>query len=147
MYNHPCNILQDRYDEDLYYQKFSYKFLKELRDDKRDVLVSAPTTGLLRKPMDEVKGPDLMCFPGAVIEFRHSEVQTESEEVCYCKAANAAAAALSIYESLFTSAGQSIDKVPPVVTFTCIGSDLRVWLAYLDTVLGKVTRVSSNLDS
>ena len=87
-------------------------------------LVSSPSTG---KTHDHC-----VCFPFAVVELKHTLVCQSQEQFCYCQAANAASAALTILENLYTCSdrGRNNDHVPPVVAFTCIGPRIRVWIAY-----------------
>lgn len=52
-------------------------------------------------------------------------------ERCYCQAANATAAALTLHAQLLKkSFGDSLSPVPPVIAFTTVGPNVKVWLAY-----------------
>ena len=80
-----------------------------------------------------------MCYPWAVVEVKHAKVDQADKSFCYRQAANAAAAALQLQESLYKTsheypAGPGLRPLAflPVVAFTCIGPKLKVWLAYVD---------------
>lgn len=86
---------------------------------------------------------DLMCFPWAVVEIKKPQVGNAAVQLCYCQAANGCAIALRILRSLFTTAhGVVPHDLPPIIAFTCVGADLRLWLGYMDSKLEKGQRVS-----
>ena len=101
----------------------------------------SPTTGLAAYPIgrpfttensQSVSNDHLVCFPFAVVELKHQMVGQTREQQCYCQAANAASAALKLFEKLYSLADdqESNYHVPPVVAFTCIGPKVRLWIAY-----------------
>jgi hypothetical protein len=109
---------------------------------------SATTTGLRRwtETKDDVKlkAPDLLCYPWAIVEMKHSQVSPAEVEKCYCQAANASAAALSLQEQLFAPAFGTIPKtLSPIIAFTCIGPRIKVWLTYRWKGSGKTFIVSN----
>ena len=65
---------------------------------------STPNTGLRRWTKtgkdDGLKTHDLLCYPWAIVELKHSLVSQAEVKVCYYQAANASAAALSLQENL-----------------------------------------------
>ena len=124
------------FERDEFTRLFSLKTLAKLREDR---FISTPTTGLQK--WSESKGyvslatSDLSCFPWAVVEIKKRVEAPHSRiERCYCQAANGAAAALTIRERFLErcygyGADASID-IPPVISFTCIGPIVRVWLTF-----------------
>jgi hypothetical protein len=114
-------------------QCFSLQVLGKLRSKG---IISAPTTALCQF-WNSPKGTRLStaeytCFPWAIVEIDNEiGLDSHSAERCYCKAANAAAAALTLQVHLIeNSLGRPETNVPPVVVFTCIGPVVEVWLAY-----------------
>jgi hypothetical protein len=72
-----------------------------------------------------------------VVELKHAKVPPRDTEFCYRQAANATAAALDIQEALFKETHKHLCDgtplgFPPIVAFTCVGANIRVWLAYVD---------------
>jgi hypothetical protein len=106
----------------------------------------SPTTGLekdvIKKKTLKLKAGELvrkhylLCFPWAVVEMKKHEVNeskaTAETAFCYCQAANAASTALAMLENLaqFEVHRQNSEHVPPVVAFTSVGANAKVWLAY-----------------
>ncbi|KAL9115200.1 MAG: hypothetical protein Q9227_000994 [Pyrenula ochraceoflavens] len=117
---------------DSYVQSFSLDVLAKLRSD----YVHSTTTKGLRgwpkaKKTTALKAHDLLCYPWAVAEMKHSSVSQSEVEHCYCQAANASAAALTLQEQLLEQAfGDSPEEVLPIIAFTCIGPRVKVWLTY-----------------
>lgn len=127
------------FERDEFRQCFSLRVLGEL---KRNEVFSAPTTGLRRwmesPEKTSLHTSDLSCFPWAVVEMKRHTEQPENPEIsterCYCQAANAAAAALTLQAQLLErNFGHSFSNLPPVIAFTCIGPIVKVWLAYRTT--------------
>jgi hypothetical protein len=78
---------------------------------------------------------DRSCFPWAIVEIEKdvSVLEYDAIERCYCRAANAASAALDLQAQVFNEFQQSCSlQPPPVVAFTCVGPIVKVWLAYQD---------------
>lgn len=79
-----------------------------------------------------------VCFPFIVIEAKHEDVSNTEVWHCYCQAANAASCALSMLCSLnrhnpsarYWHTDQH--KILPIVTFTFIGYNVKLWLAYIN---------------
>lgn len=77
---------------------------------------------------------DLMCFPWVVVEVKKPDVDLPDVQQCYCQAANGCTIALNILRSPFLKAyGNIPDDLPPIIAFTCVGPDLRLWLAHIDS--------------
>ncbi|KKZ60765.1 hypothetical protein EMCG_04575 [[Emmonsia] crescens] len=97
-------------------------------------LISSPLGGLHRWSKDkavDLSQDQLVCFPWAVVELHPREVSLKSEgQYSYSQAANGAIASLRLNEELSNRATGGYDSVPPVVAFTCVGAEIRVWLAY-----------------
>lgn len=110
---------------------FSLEVLGDLRSAG---LISSPIRGLREWAKDKATSlsqDQLICFPFAVVELRPCGISFLSEnESCYSQAANGALAALRLNEKLCNWATASYDSVPPVVAFTCVGEEIRVWLAF-----------------
>ncbi len=86
------------------------------------------------KPLEhyvgDMKNVELICYPWFLIEIKkkkHGRV-----EFCYCQAANCCSASLSMLEGLTRHLGknQSAELIPPVVSLTVVGLEVRLWLAY-----------------
>ncbi|KAK4962382.1 hypothetical protein LTR10_000008 [Elasticomyces elasticus] len=138
------DTFRDMTAKEHYGKVFSVEFLSQLRCPSRpgtSELRFALTTGLAKKVSKGAKislgDSDLICFPWAVLESKRPSRPGDSrspEERCYCQAANAAAAALKIYDSLIQEVGQVCsDEVPPVIAFTSVGPHFKVWLAFKQT--------------
>ncbi|PGH09626.1 hypothetical protein AJ80_07655 [Polytolypa hystricis UAMH7299] len=100
-------------------------------------LASSPLGGVGKWANDRttpIRQNQLLCFPWAVVELHPEEVPQEStEQFSYCQAANGALVALKLYEDLYKRAIGHDGSIHPVVVFTCIGSEVRLWLAYSDS--------------
>jgi hypothetical protein len=83
---------------------------------------------------------DLICFPWALVEVQSA---TEPVELCYCRAANEAHTALGMLKHLYQASwAEKTVKIPPVITFTCSGPEIRVWLSFLESETPKPLTVS-----
>jgi hypothetical protein len=73
-----------------------------------------------------------LCFPWAVVELKPSWVREMDVEFCYCQAANAASTALTAFEMLSAFARRESEnhEIPPFITITCVGLDIKLWVAY-----------------
>lgn len=87
---------------------------------------------------------DLSFFPWAVVEMKkRAKVPDTKIERCYCQAANAAGAALTIREEFVNKLPVTRASIPPVIAFTCTGPKVKVWLMYRDTqATGETCQVS-----
>jgi hypothetical protein len=137
--------LPEGFVKDEYIQSFSLDVLGKLRSNG---VHSATTTGLRRwaetKNGVKLKAPDLLCYPWAIVEMKHSQVSSAEVEKCYCQAANASAAALSLQEQLLALAFGTIPRtLSPIIAFTCIGPRIKVWLTYRWKGFGKKFIVSN----
>ena len=128
--------------------RFSYKYLREVCEEFSD-LRATPTKGLKGKNSGgDVGEHHLVCYPWAVVEVKHGQVDNSDTTFCYRQAANATAAALVIQESLWKVSHNSLGRripsdLPPIVAFTCIGPKVRVWLTFKDRKsLNRQRRVS-----
>lgn len=110
--------------------------------DKPLELKATLTTKIYQKKPAEMKTSDLMCFPWAVVEVKHRTVAESKKDFCYQQAANASATALDIMTRLFGEPdGQVPDDIPPIIAFTCIGPELRLWLMFWHKRDGRRTKV------
>lgn len=131
---------------DEHLQAFSLQVLGNLVDQG---ISCAPTTGLRKwNKLPEKTGlssTDRVCFPWAVVEMkRHATTDEGVITRCYCQAANAAAVALDMQAQLFKKLGHdSLTLMPPIITFTCVGPIVKVWLAYREQtgIFGGSTKV------
>ncbi|OJD23269.1 hypothetical protein ACJ73_05375 [Blastomyces percursus] len=108
---------------------FSLEVLGDLRSAG---LISSPVRSLHEWTKDKLNflsPEELVCFPWAVVEQSRGIFSTS--ENC-ARVANAALTALRLNQELSKWATCSDDSVPPVVAFTCIAPDIKVWLTYLD---------------
>lgn len=77
--------------------------------------------------------PDFMCFPWAVIEVKLASAKPWMVQECYLQVVNGTAIALTMLEKLFERAFGSVPHdLPPIIGFTSIGPDIKVWLTYRD---------------
>ncbi|KLJ07663.1 hypothetical protein EMPG_16867 [Blastomyces silverae] len=107
---------------------FSLAVLGDLRSAG---LISSPLGSLHEWTKDKftfLSPEKFICFPWAVVEIQ--SYRPFSFVYSYAQAANGALAALRLNEELSKFATGSYDPIPPVVAFTCVGSEIRVWLAY-----------------
>ena len=132
---------------------FTLPVLAELRNREKESLISAPTTALYNwAAKNNAKLPeakDMMCFPWAIVEVKRgtAEPVTEDEhevneaearahlgrtQFCYCQAANASAAGLTLRERLAASAKDTskLDNARVMFSFTCVGSAVKLWITY-----------------
>lgn len=112
-----ADTLPDGFKDDESARLFSYENLRDLPES----IVFSPSNNFSK----------VLCFPWAVLEVKRA--QNSLANVCHCQAANAAAAVLEWRKSLFNRAYQEVGKPPPVplvIAYTCVGTWLRVWLAY-----------------
>lgn len=132
------NLLSDSqkgFARDELSQAFSLQILGNLT---RKGISCTPTTGLRRwistTAKTNLSSADRTCFPWAVVEMKRQATTLDASiEKCYCQAANAAAAALDMQRQLFSEFNDNTwSQPPPVIAFTCIGSDVKVWLMYED---------------
>lgn len=70
------------------------------------------------------------------MELKPVKEEENPVQFCYCQAANGASAALTLLESLYMRASLAtidyVERIPPVIAFTCIGPEIRVWLAFAE---------------
>lgn len=81
----------------------------------------------------------MICYPWAVVEIADEEIWGGS----FRNSQNAVGAsrALTLLEHLAAEAGfDSSHPIPPVVAFTCVGAEIRVWLAYSCPKSDKLTQ-------
>lgn len=97
--------------------------------------------GLISCPIADLSGlkrldhKQLLCFPSAVIEVKHHKVKPSEERMCYCQAANASSSALAMLSKLsaYPHGSPSPQMVRPVVSFTFIGPQAKVWVTYINS--------------
>ncbi|KAF7191577.1 hypothetical protein HII31_07079 [Pseudocercospora fuligena] len=112
-------------------------------------LTCSPTNFLSKQritptPVDEFRKKDLIAFPFTIVELKHDSVGASEQNFCTFQAANAASRALTMLENLYRHAGRhpSDHHLPPVVTFTCIGSSIRISIAYsFRAITGKIAHI------
>ena len=131
-YGFPINKTVDRLAPGFQDHELVTNFLLEVLGKLRsDGLISSPLTGLEHWPKAKKLNwsqSHLVCFPWAVVELNPVYAQ---DVFCYDQAANAASAALTIFDDLCKKAtGVDSPGKSPVVAFTCIGPSIRLWLAY-----------------
>lgn len=112
----------------------SYQVLGELSRARSCELQAMP---LKRKDDEDVRSNYLLGFPFAIVEVKRPNPDNSERQKCCLQAANAAATSLNIFEKLWDLAKHTRDAdedadtiLPPVVSFTCIGPILRLWLCY-----------------
>jgi hypothetical protein len=129
------------FERDDFGKSFTIQSLGEL--SKKGV-ICAPTTGLRKwtsSPNTHLSSTEVACFPWAVVEFK--KYIQKSAERCYCQAANASSVALVLQAQLSAKANENANenakekamhaacsKLPPIVSFTCVGPIVKVWLTY-----------------
>ncbi|OJD19602.1 hypothetical protein AJ78_00459 [Emergomyces pasteurianus Ep9510] len=110
---------------------FSPEVLGELRSAG---LIPSPRSNLHTWSKDKTTGlsrDQLVCFPWAVVELHPQQFSsTFGERYSYTQAANGALVALRLNAEVANWATGSYDFVLPVVAFTCVGAEIKVWLAY-----------------
>ncbi|KAF5853188.1 hypothetical protein GGP41_001754 [Bipolaris sorokiniana] len=118
-------------------ENFSLPTLHKLREAG---VLSSPRKTLAQwnssKPTrDQMRSLDLMCFPWAVVEVKSAAVDVSTERMCYCQAANASAAALSLREKLLLASKKNEPNPEALVifSFTCVGTHVKLWLTYRPT--------------
>ena len=78
-----------------------------------------------------------VCFPFAVVETKHQNAGEYRTEECYCQAANASSTALAMLCNLskYVQGAQcwwgKNNGVLPVVSFTFIGYNVKLWISYV----------------
>lgn len=121
----PCGFYRDDFIQNFHETRLAKLYEKGL--------ISCPIADLSRlKLLDE---RHLLCFPSAVVEVKHHKVTPSAREKCYCQAANASSSALSMLSTLsaYTHGSFSPQTVRPVVSFTFIGPEARVWITYISS--------------
>jgi hypothetical protein len=128
---------------------FSLTILEQLRNRGKESLISTPTTALYnwasKKNAKLLEAKDQMCFPWAVVEIKrgtafHEQQAGKAEarahekrkNFCYCQAANASAAGLTLREDLAARANDTskLGDARVMFSFTCVGSAVKLWLTY-----------------
>lgn len=76
------------------------------------------------------KQANLRCYPWLIVE--HKKEKNQLAMTVYCQAANAAARAVQMNEvaAKYAVAMEGSAQIPPVVTITTIGPQVKVWIAY-----------------
>lgn len=112
-------------------QNFSLKTLNHLAwyglESSPISLFKVPATPQSKKPGKARH----MCYPWLIVE--HKKANMAMEEGCYCQAANAAHATLTMHRILatYTKPLAQDMHIPPVTTMTTVGQEVRIWIAYL----------------
>lgn len=95
-------------------------------------IIPALTTGLSKRSnLNGLKTSDLLCYPWAIVEFKHAVGGNSDKVKCIGQGKRAAKCALDMLRLLFEEATESVpDDLPPIIFFTCVGPEVQVWLAY-----------------
>ena len=99
--------------------------------------VESSTAGLYQDYREERKWipSDFICYPWLIVEHKRAGGGSV-ERKCHCQAANAAAAAVMMLESLFNyepeahEHNEANEHIPPVVSITTVAKLVRVWITY-----------------
>jgi hypothetical protein len=149
----PNDKLFGTFEGDGQRNSFSLPILGQLRSRGNESLISTPTTALYnwaaKKKAKLPEAKDLMCFPWAIVEikrgtaesaandeYKRKEAEAKAHErraqFCYCQAANASAAGLTLREHLAARAKDSskLDDARVMFSFTCVGSAAKLWITY-----------------
>lgn len=104
-------------------------------------------TNKIIKNTKQYRQHDLMCYPWAIVEIKRDRDVRHKTMHCYRQAVAAAAVALNMRADLYQ---QSLNTIPndilPVITFTCIGPCVRVWLAWREQTHYNGSSTVSTLD-
>ncbi|XXH03479.1 hypothetical protein Hte_009884 [Hypoxylon texense] len=110
--------------------------LEDMKGLLKRGIYSCISTGLQRHTPEKsrLRGHDRLCFPVIVCEMKGQDAPNSRIEECYCQAANASAAALTLQEKLLreTTYGDEARKHCAGVVFTGIGPRVKVWITYYD---------------
>ena len=82
---------------------------------------------------EPLESKDAACFPWAIAEFKRADGESRPSQAkrCYEQAANASAAALEFSANLYSKIiDENFSNIPPIISFTCVGPIVRVWLTY-----------------
>lgn len=115
------------------FQNFTLEVLAKLEEEQNGGLISNPIKSLdtLRK----IKQKHLVCFPSTIIEIKHHDVPSSERTRCYLQAANASSIALSMLYGLLRPENElDLLELRPVVAFTFIGYETRVWICYISGI-------------
>ncbi|KAH7384636.1 hypothetical protein BKA66DRAFT_569879 [Pyrenochaeta sp. MPI-SDFR-AT-0127] len=131
-----------KYLSDPRVENFSLPVLHALRR-KEGNLLSAPTTGLQQwapKGRSKLDAAHMICFPWAIVEVKRNKKMTQcgtrfknsGAVFCYCQAANASAAALTLREQLASQSNDSspINEALAIFALTCVGPSVKLWITY-----------------
>ncbi|MCJ1379285.1 hypothetical protein MMC17_002386 [Xylographa soralifera] len=115
------------FHDDNYIQNFAKSSLAEL---EMRGLAPCPMVSLNRRDVSE---KHLVCFPCTIVEIKHHKVSQVEIDKCYCQAANGAAASLVMLNKLarYSIVPGEHETIRTVVSFTFIGYQARVWIAYI----------------
>ena len=111
-------------------QNFTFDFLNSHQD-----LHYSPSKNCSQPTGDYHKHQ--VCFPVAIVEIKHESASSTEIRHCYCQAADAASSALAMLCSLNQHNPRARHwhadqhEISPIVTFTFIGYNVKVWLAYV----------------
>jgi hypothetical protein len=120
------------YREDTF-QNFTLEVLAKLEEEQNGGLISNPIKSL--DTLSKIKLKHLVCFPSTIIEIKHHGVSATEITKCYCQAANASSTALSILYGLLRPENElDLRDLRPVVAFTFIGHETRVWICYISGI-------------
>jgi hypothetical protein len=118
------------------FQNFSVDTIRKLNGPPWELKASL-STRIHQEDLKITQNPEssgIICFPWALVELKKSPDGHDPRDRCYQQAANASAAALDIMTRLFQqSDGHISDNLPPIIAFTCVGPEFRLWLMFWET--------------
>lgn len=86
---------------------------------------------------------DYLCFPWLIVEHK-KQGHSGQVQFCYCQAANAGMAALTMLQKLakYAEKRPRDSHIPPITTVTTVGPEVRVWVMYVSEAEDGPTYVS-----
>ena len=111
------------------YENFSRNTLQHLASRG----LEPSTAGVFHSNLsDEISLSDYLCFPWLIVEHKKLE-HNSIAHFCYCQAANAAMAALTILQTLsqYATRRPQNSHIPPIATVTTVGHEVRAWVMYV----------------
>ena len=120
---------------------FMTDFLQMLLREEN--IITSPAIGLRRTLIPKarrMRKNEYLCFPWAIVEAKRDGDSKATATTCYCQAANGAAAALALQGSLKKRL-ESVNDLYPVIAFTCVGAEIKTWLAYSEQCEGTTVTV------
>lgn len=115
------------------FRNFSSDTIRKLNGSPWQLKASL-TTKIHQEDLKDPQTSYTICFPWAVVEIKKRPNRQDLRDRCYQQAANASATALDIMTGLFQkSDGHISHDMPPIIAFTCVGPEFRLWLMFWET--------------